>query len=586
MTDTLKLFFFDTETTGTDPKVDRIIQFWWIWWEYDYEKNSFNETRRINQYVNVTKKIPEEVTKITWIENKDLEKYWYIQSYIEEFILLLKNATYVIWHNVEFDKNMIIEEAKRCNIPFNSSSIRWIDTMKPTTDLVKIPDGKWWYKRPKLKELYNFLFKREFYWAHNAMSDILATKDCFCELCKTTTVFDNIIPSKNKIITEFVAKDFINWKIEESDLEKCKWITLEWASTLCKYKWDRLLLNWLESIDYKTALALGKFKWDIIALCWIKYIDKLTASSLATFNVNSLYLKWLEYIDVDIARELSKFKWKDLRLNWFNLKLNSEIASQFIENYEWKIHLYGFRSLSDYALTVERAQGLASNIGNGLLSLGWNNNAYIGVKVMRELVKYKWDSLFLSIKHVDEELAREIIKFKWKGHLSLDLISIDEKSAQIIAKFWWDTLQLKYLKYMNKWIAKALSSFKWDSLYLDWFTGYTEYWYDCSSEIIWELVKFNWRHLNLCWLTRINVETAKLLASFWWESINLLNIEKISLEEAEALSQFWWTWLGLRHLNDIDKDTAKALSNFNGDINASDEVEKKIRRCKRKFRFF
>ena len=55
---TINLFFFDTETTGTDPKVDRIIQFWWIWWEYDYEKNSFNETRRINQYINVSKKTP------------------------------------------------------------------------------------------------------------------------------------------------------------------------------------------------------------------------------------------------------------------------------------------------------------------------------------------------------------------------------------------------------------------------------------------------------------------------------------------------------------------------------------------------
>lgn len=50
---TLKLFFFDTETTGIDPRKDYIIQFGGIFGEYDLDRQEFREFAVINQYINI-----------------------------------------------------------------------------------------------------------------------------------------------------------------------------------------------------------------------------------------------------------------------------------------------------------------------------------------------------------------------------------------------------------------------------------------------------------------------------------------------------------------------------------------------------
>ncbi len=49
----LKLFFFDTETTGIDPRKDYIIQFGGIFGEYDLDTQEFRELAVINQYINI-----------------------------------------------------------------------------------------------------------------------------------------------------------------------------------------------------------------------------------------------------------------------------------------------------------------------------------------------------------------------------------------------------------------------------------------------------------------------------------------------------------------------------------------------------
>ncbi len=183
----LKVFFFDTETTWKDPKNDQIIQFWWIFWTFKEWSKEFLEEARINQLIRPTKEISKEASEKHWIYKKDLENYWLIDEYIYEFLSFIKKADFVVWHNVEFDKSILIAETKRLGIPFDFSKVKWIDTMKPTSSLLKIPapersNDK--YKWPKLIELYKFLFWKWFDNAHDAMADITATKDCFIELMK------------------------------------------------------------------------------------------------------------------------------------------------------------------------------------------------------------------------------------------------------------------------------------------------------------------------------------------------------------------------------------------------------------------
>ena len=557
MTDTLKLFFFDTETTGTNPKVNRIIQFWWIWWEYDYQNNIFRETRRINQYINVDTEIPKEVTKITWITNKDLIKYWYISNYIEEFLVNLKNADYVIWHNVEFDKNMIIEEAKRCNIKFDSNKIKWIDTMKATTDLVKIPNKYWPYKYkwPKLQELYKFLFNRTFSWAHDAMNDILATKDCFIYLCMFTNIFDDIIPTKPKVITEHVAKKFIDWKVSKEALSKCEWITVEGAKIISNYKWSELFLNKIKEIDYKIAEALSNYKWENLSLWWVRHINKETAKYLALSNAKNLYLGCLEDSSMDIVTELSKFKWKHLWLTSWWFKLTPQTATEFAEHFNWILHIYpyrsGWRELSDYTITIKKAKELLKENDDSLCII----KDYIAPRVMKEIVKFKWKNLYLYLCSINEEMAKIIVKYKWTNLSFPWLENIDTNSAKIISYFWWDSLNFDNLEYIDIETAAALSKFKWFCL-------------------------------DISWLKRIAPEKAIELAKFQWKQLKLNGLEYISEKTAFELINFWWTEIWLRWLKEIDKDTAKVLSNFQWLLDVEDDILKKIERSKKMFWFF
>ena len=184
---TMKLFFFDTETTWLYPGVDHVIQFWGIAWILDEETFEFKETERINQLINTDTYISPMATAVHWLRNEDLLEYDYIDSYLPKFLELINNADYVVWHNIPFDANMIAWECKNLWVEFHPEEIRWVDTMKPSTILV---NWSWW-RWPKLKDLHSFLFWYEFADAHDAMADIEATKNCFLKLCREHQFYEN-----------------------------------------------------------------------------------------------------------------------------------------------------------------------------------------------------------------------------------------------------------------------------------------------------------------------------------------------------------------------------------------------------------
>ena len=184
----LKLFFFDTETTGIDSRKDYIIQFGGIFGEYNLDTQEFRELAVINQYINLpdSVQIPIWASKVHGIYKEDLVGYRQMSYYIEDFLEYMLKADFVIGHNVEFDKNMIIWEARRNYCSFDPFKIKWIDTMKPCVWLIP----SIWKKRPMLQELHTYLFWVPFDWAHDAMADIRATKDCFLKLIETTNIYD------------------------------------------------------------------------------------------------------------------------------------------------------------------------------------------------------------------------------------------------------------------------------------------------------------------------------------------------------------------------------------------------------------
>lgn len=321
----MKLFFFDTETTWVNPHTDRIIQFWWIFWEYDQETKAFTELRRINQYINVNEKISPQASAIHWICNEDLKEFWFIEDYIFEFLYYIEHADYIIWHNVDFDKNMILSEIRRCKIPFfDEDIISRIDTMKPTTELV---NWKWW-KRPKLKDLHKFLFGEEFENAHDAMADIEATMNCFLKLYEETKIFDEKIPGiirdKNIQNNEQNQLDINTLSNEEKQL--IKWKTKRYITLLQKradnpealsflqhiIQWDQVLfLTWKawswKSTLIKWLIECAEVSWRPPVILWSTWIAAL---NIGGQTVHSFFWLWKEQIYYKDIKYLAKNRYK------------------------------------------------------------------------------------------------------------------------------------------------------------------------------------------------------------------------------------------------------------------------------------
>lgn len=183
----MKVFVFDTETTWFIDKKDKslkkqphIIQFSWIYWEL--KKWKFNEEKRIDIYINPWIPIPYASSLVNNIYNIDVQNKKSIQYHIDDMLYYLNNADVIVWHNIEYDEDMVKIELKRLQREYEYMPKQVVCTMKTSVDFCAI---KWnWerFKYPKLSELYKTLFWEYFVWAHNSMVDVENTLKCFLEL--------------------------------------------------------------------------------------------------------------------------------------------------------------------------------------------------------------------------------------------------------------------------------------------------------------------------------------------------------------------------------------------------------------------
>lgn len=133
--------------------------------------------------------ISKKATEVHGIDNLYASRHGVCIGYV---IHILKNdireygCYKICGHNVKFDIHMIEAESLRlCDEDFfnqlvdfhfedtcsNSKIMRYID----------LKDKRGRVKRPKLSELYQYLFGKEIIGAHNSEVDISSTKECFFE---------------------------------------------------------------------------------------------------------------------------------------------------------------------------------------------------------------------------------------------------------------------------------------------------------------------------------------------------------------------------------------------------------------------
>ena len=119
-------------------------------------------------------KILEGAFKVHGITDEQCEKYGlpYKDVIGMVFLGLANNATVVVAHNEEFDRNMLDIEFAHATFPVMTSKYKWFCTMKSNTHL---KGGRW----PKLSEAYRHYMDKELVDAHDALVDAEACKDIF-----------------------------------------------------------------------------------------------------------------------------------------------------------------------------------------------------------------------------------------------------------------------------------------------------------------------------------------------------------------------------------------------------------------------
>jgi DNA polymerase III epsilon subunit-like protein len=222
----MKILVFDTETTGkinnykelseteTQPY---IVQFSYV--SYDTDKNQSSISDNIIQIPEHVI-IPQECINIHGITQEKCENEGVIlYNVLRDFFIKVKQADYIVGHNLEFDVKMLVIEFYRLkknngviddgydNIihyfekgeQFNS---KCFCTMKNSVDICKLenPNNKCkGYKYPKLSELHKHLFSYEPKNLHNSLFDVVITLRCFYKL-----IFEKDLREINRTIRQIL----------------------------------------------------------------------------------------------------------------------------------------------------------------------------------------------------------------------------------------------------------------------------------------------------------------------------------------------------------------------------------------------
>lgn len=180
--------FFDTETTGLPkyygaPLEDldnwpRLVQLAWLL--FDEKGNEFRGQNRIIKPEGFV--IPQEASSVHGISTeKAHEEGIDLRKALEEFAIAYKEAKTLVAHNISFDEKIMGAEFLRKEIKPSFFELPKICTMQGSTDYCAIETERG-YKWPKLIELHQKLFGKEFDGAHDALADVKATARCFFEL--------------------------------------------------------------------------------------------------------------------------------------------------------------------------------------------------------------------------------------------------------------------------------------------------------------------------------------------------------------------------------------------------------------------
>ena len=196
----MKVLVFDTETTGLpdgynvpyqqSSRWPHIIQISFIL--YDLEKNKIiNESDFIidlPEDVNISEKSIE----IHGITRKISETQGFdIKDILEIFQVCMNAADYVVAHNINFDRNMVLAECYRNKLydlesMFSQDKVYFCTMLRSKNwcniTAISKRNGEEYVRYPKLIELHQKLFKTVPTNLHNSFIDVIVCLRCFYKM--------------------------------------------------------------------------------------------------------------------------------------------------------------------------------------------------------------------------------------------------------------------------------------------------------------------------------------------------------------------------------------------------------------------
>lgn len=132
----MRLVCIDTETTGRDPEVDRIVEIGCVVWEGGQVVTSKS------WFVNPGRPIPKEASDVHGIKDEDVADAPPFGTVIQE-VLELAAGCVPVAYNAEYDRKMLAAEVARDNVsllkppPCLRRGVEWIDPLVWARELQK-----------------------------------------------------------------------------------------------------------------------------------------------------------------------------------------------------------------------------------------------------------------------------------------------------------------------------------------------------------------------------------------------------------------------------------------------------------------
>ena len=197
---------YDTETTGLpkkrcaslkdDGNWPHIVQMSWLLCNIET-----GEILAVKDYIVRLAEhlsIPSAATNIHGITNEIMrEKGVSIKKVLKDFDKDMKQAQYLVAHNLNFDKTITRVEMYRSGLPnsYKINNIIEVCTMIDGAQICNIVKMNKWNKKletkpPKLIELYQILFKETPKNLHNSLIDVFVCFRCFYKMIQGKDIFN------------------------------------------------------------------------------------------------------------------------------------------------------------------------------------------------------------------------------------------------------------------------------------------------------------------------------------------------------------------------------------------------------------